>query len=613
MSSSSSTSLLAPTPTPSHAHRVRIQGQNQSRQTQYKLPPSTSSLVSSSVSQTVRREKALEGQKRKRAAKFDLSRFASLNLDDSENEAEDEPDDADGSVQPNDIDIDIIETDEQPPSSLPHPDGIKVVHSGLASFAVSFKDDATDELATTKEPTKKSKTSKLRTNKESEPKSKSKPKSSSKRKGKSRNSKSKSNSNARWADKCMYAELLEMPGSDALDLLESSTMKFDVDTNVDMENTLNLLDPLPVDLHTSWVALAPVPIGKRCLAITRDASDRDRNTGSHSEQNNNNNNNNNTTLRSRLHGKPIPFRIPQSSIPSQLTSPSLPISFSSAKLSTPSANNNNNSYFHLFPTPLPHSTILDCILDPNWEQNGVLHVLDVIRWKGQELGECEAGMRFWWRDTRLAELASAFPVSTSLQHPNNKLANPTLVPYHPSPLTLPTLLDVVVPAAKSVRWVEVPVHQAENVPALYEQDSGMDIDSISLSLSLSMTATQTSAIPTDTTVTTTQTHAISPDGLLLYLAEASYESGTSPLSSWVPLRTVLTPTPQPTVTVNTVDSSGTGIQRLSVSGTSEASRESRRGPLDVFERLLRRREKRERVESGQGQGVPEMMEDGMDL
>ena len=29
---------------------------------------------------------------------------------------------------------------------------------------------------------------------------------------------------------------------------------------------------------------------------------------------------------------------------------------------------------------------------------------------------------------------------------------------------------------------------------------------------------------------------VSPDGLLLYVAHASYEPGTSPLSTWVPVR-----------------------------------------------------------------------------
>lgn len=33
---------------------------------------------------------------------------------------------------------------------------------------------------------------------------------------------------------------------------------------------------------------------------------------------------------------------------------------------------------------------------------------------------------------------------------------------------------------------------------------------------------------------------IKPDGLLLYVAQAIYEPGTSPLSSWVPLTTPVT-------------------------------------------------------------------------
>ena len=49
---------------------------------------------------------------------------------------------------------------------------------------------------------------------------------------------------------------------------------------------------------------------------------------------------------------------------------------------------------HPFPLPLPPNTILDCILDENWRKNGVLHVLDVIRWKDQDVGGCEASFRF---------------------------------------------------------------------------------------------------------------------------------------------------------------------------------------------------------------------------
>ena len=46
-----------------------------------------------------------------------------------------------------------------------------------------------------------------------------------------------------------------------------------------------------------------------------------------------------------------------------------------------------------FPSTLPPLTILDCILDANWIDNGILHVLDVIKWKGQDVGDCEASFR----------------------------------------------------------------------------------------------------------------------------------------------------------------------------------------------------------------------------
>jgi hypothetical protein len=38
-----------------------------------------------------------------------------------------------------------------------------------------------------------------------------------------------------------------------------------------------------------------------------------------------------------------------------------------------------------------------------------------------------------------------------------------------------------------------------------------------------------------TTNSTPVSKSIAPDGLLLYVAEASYEAGSSPLSSWIPI------------------------------------------------------------------------------
>jgi snurportin-1 len=74
----------------------------------------------------------------------------------------------------------------------------------------------------------------------------------SKKSKKKRKNKNKPN---KWADKCMYAELLEMVADDPW----SSSM-----------DTPN--DGLPSDLENGWVAVGPVPVGKRCLAVTHQSS-----------------------------------------------------------------------------------------------------------------------------------------------------------------------------------------------------------------------------------------------------------------------------------------------------------------------------------------------------
>ena len=160
---------------------------------------------------------------------------------------------------------------------------------------------------------------------------------SSKRKGRKKGTKPSNKKTSPWADKCMYAELLEMQETELWTGGE---------------------DGLPSDLETGWVALAPVPVGKRCLAIshqgggtigagtsTYDLSHMTEYKSSSVP---------NTTIRSRILGKPL---IPR------------------------------------FPSPLPSDTVLDCILDQNWKENGVLHVLDVIKWKGQDIADCESSFR----------------------------------------------------------------------------------------------------------------------------------------------------------------------------------------------------------------------------
>ena len=166
-------------------------------------------------------------------------------------------------------------------------------------------------------------------------------------KKKSKKRKNKRRKPSKWADKCMYAELLEMVSDD---MWPQETLTGD-------EQYYN--NGLPKDLETAFVALAPVPAGKRCLAVTYQSAGV-AGVGEYANRSQYNSSLSipkvpNTTLRSRLLGKTLIQR---------------------------------------FPAPLPPLTILDCILDVNWRDNGILHVLDVVKWKGQDVGDCEARFRF---------------------------------------------------------------------------------------------------------------------------------------------------------------------------------------------------------------------------
>lgn len=160
-------------------------------------------------------------------------------------------------------------------------------------------------------------------------------KSKSKRKSKKRSSKT-----GKWADKCMYAELLEM-SSDA--------------PWCSPDGTVN--DGLPNDLESAWVAVAPVPVGKRCLAVTHGSSGVAEVGG---------------LLNQFAITAPYDILVPNTTLRSRLLGKML---------------------MSRFPSTLPPLTILDCILDANWTDNGILHVLDVIKWKGQDVGDCEASFR----------------------------------------------------------------------------------------------------------------------------------------------------------------------------------------------------------------------------
>ncbi|KAG6877152.1 hypothetical protein C0992_010682 [Termitomyces sp. T32_za158] len=390
-----------------------------SRKTGYKLPPTT--ITDKLISQEARRNKALEEQKRRRAQRYESTRnldsFADLTLGLSDHEDDVEDEDA---------------------TPLP-------CHGSVAQYAsmLSQPVDATS-IATHAE----SSTIPLHpeTNEPPSENNSSVPIIRQKKPKKKRRGKSKVN---KWADKCMYAELLEMV-SDTSEAWGSAGA-----------------DGLPADLESGWVALAPVPQGKRCLAVAQSAAD----CPSHA------------TLRSRLLGKVLLNR---------------------------------------FPSVLPPHTILDCVLDSNWKENGVLHVLDVIKWKGQDVNDCESAFRFWWRDTRLGELPPTAPPPSHMLKSNDTTTTTTTttytfpypttllpVPYHVD-TTLPSLLTHIVPSLRLPRSVGIATPIAPS--------QGMDVDFTGFGQAVQM-----------------KEAIIEPDGLLLYVKAASYESGTSPLSSWIPI------------------------------------------------------------------------------
>jgi len=150
--------------------------------------------------------------------------------------------------------------------------------------------------------------------------------------------------------------------------------------------------------------------------------------------------------------------------------------------------------------------------------------------------------RFWWRDTRLAELPKFSPPSSvfhfsltgeqggsqSAQHSGSyKFPYPTSfipIPYH-TDTTFRTMNSSIIPMARSTR--EIPVEIPASAPFQPSSPTAMPIDSSHGPLESRISQTVTSQVPSD--------------GLLLYASQASYEEGTSPLSCWVPIKPVTEP------------------------------------------------------------------------
>ena len=117
------------------------------------------------------------------------------------------------------------------------------------------------------------------------------------------------------------------------------------------------------------------------------------------------------------------------------------------------------------------------------------------------------------------------------------------IPYHTN-TSLAHLLNTLIPLTRAPRTVMV-TKRVLSTP----HPGGMDLD-----------------VPTSAADLETVPVQLRSDGLLLYVAQATYEPGTSPLSSWVPLQAYTNAKPDV--------------------GVAEVALES---PLNVFERCVHRR------------------------
>ncbi|GAA5853282.1 hypothetical protein JCM8547_000269 [Rhodosporidiobolus lusitaniae] len=186
--------------------------------------------------------------------------------------------------------------------------------------------------------------------------------------------------------------------------------------------------------------------------------------------------------------------------------------------STDSLNGNTILYSRVAGRTLARlKTVLppDCLLDAVWDSSlSVLWILDVPKWRGQYLVSCEAEMRAFFISSKLSELETQpyLPPNPSFSPSVSPASRPTLVLPVPSytPLTpstlLPLLSSLSSPSAMPAA-VFAPSPPSPSSPSPANPPFSL----------------QTTSIP------------FTPDGLLLYLAAAHYESGSTPLVGWVPV------------------------------------------------------------------------------
>ncbi|GAA5978081.1 hypothetical protein JCM21900_006623 [Sporobolomyces salmonicolor] len=151
----------------------------------------------------------------------------------------------------------------------------------------------------------------------------------------------------------------------------------------------------------------------------------------------------------------------------------------------------------------------DCLLDTVWDPAlSVLWVLDVCKWRSTYTVECEADFRAFFITSKISEL----PMQPFIPPPPD--ASSSLLSSRPL---------LVLPAPS----VAAPLTPSTLLPVLTSLSSPSSMPVTVLTLPDPSTS---SPVPVQTTLDV----PLQPSGLLLYLSAAHYESGLTPLVTWVP-------------------------------------------------------------------------------
>ena len=333
-------------------------------------------------------------------------------------------------------------------------------------------------------------------------------------------------------------------------------------------------DPLPSGIGEEWVALGPLPKGKRCLAVVN----KPQHAGAQPTM----------TLYSRKEGKPIAIWPSPCERKSSVTEspPEVDMPMQGEEQDKENAGKKKTARQRRirFPAPpgLPPGTELDCILPSHYQSQeqqqqstsceyaGVLFILDVLTWARRSFEDFDTEFRQYWRDARLAELPTpVVPPGTVLEEVKSSTAGsrPTgsrvmRVTKAPYPFLLVPVRAIAAPLSRQLVFSRLLHLQGkdEACSQLHRRKGAMQIAAIRAQTTSEAKAVATDAMQVDrphardadeprgrqesvqihvpiTELREEEGSSASKDGeddgILLYHRAACYEAGTTPLALWL--------------------------------------------------------------------------------